>query len=186
MADRKSKVVKDRDKSSRGHASQFFVAGELCRRGWLAVVTMGNSPNTDILCSNKAGTKFVHIQVKTFLPGNKRCSVGPKAEKEFGENFFWVLGGIPGPESTRPFEYYVIPARVMAVEISREHALWLKTPGRKERAHIDNSIRVVTLPPGKGYAGWDISAYRDRWSLIEERLMGDCAHPQPHDPHRSP
>ena len=41
----------DKDKSSRGNASQFFVAGELCRRGWVAVVTMGNTPNTDILCS---------------------------------------------------------------------------------------------------------------------------------------
>ncbi len=28
-----------RDKSSRGNASQFFIAGELCRRGYSAVVT---------------------------------------------------------------------------------------------------------------------------------------------------
>ena len=27
-------------KVSRGNASQFFVAGELCRRGWVAVVTL--------------------------------------------------------------------------------------------------------------------------------------------------
>ncbi len=60
---------KDKDKSTRGHASQFFIAGELCSRGWLAVVTLGNTPNTDILCSNRAGAKFVHIQVKIFVPG---------------------------------------------------------------------------------------------------------------------
>lgn len=35
------------DKSYRANASQFFVAGELCRQGYIAVVTMGNSPNTD-------------------------------------------------------------------------------------------------------------------------------------------
>ena len=63
------------DKTFRGNASQFFVAGELCRRGYYAVVTRGNAANTDILCSNVAGTKFVHIQVKTYLPGNKTCSV---------------------------------------------------------------------------------------------------------------
>ena len=34
-----------RDKSSRGNASQFFIAGELCRRGYSAVVTLGNTPN---------------------------------------------------------------------------------------------------------------------------------------------
>ena len=80
------------DKTFRGNASQFFVAGELCLRGYYAVVTLGNAANTDILCSNVAGTKFVHIQVKTYVPGNKTCSVGQKAEKEYQDNFFWVLG----------------------------------------------------------------------------------------------
>lgn len=83
----------EKEKSSRGNASQFFVAGELCRRGYSAVVTLGNTPNTDILCSNLEGTKFVHIQVKTFVPGNRTCSVGVKAERDFGENFFWGLSG---------------------------------------------------------------------------------------------
>ncbi len=109
--------MSQKEKSSRGNASQFFVAGELCRRGYSAVVTLGNTPNTDILCSNLEGTKFVHIQVKTFVPGNRTCSVGMKAEKDFGENFFWVLGGIPKPNSNKNFEYYVIPALVMAKNI---------------------------------------------------------------------
>ena len=100
------------DKGYRGDASQFFVAGELCRRGLVAVITMGNCPNTDILCSNAQGTKFVHVQVKTFVPGNRTCSVGVKAERDFGDNFFWVLGGIPTPQQTYPFEYYVVPLRL--------------------------------------------------------------------------
>ena len=95
------------DKSTRGNASQFFVAGELCRRGYSAVVTLGNTLNTDILCSNLAGTRFVHIQVKTFIPGRRTCSVGLMAERNFGDNFFWVLGGIPEPNSARRFEYYL-------------------------------------------------------------------------------
>ena len=40
------------DKGHRRDASQFFVAGERCRRGLVAVVTLGNCPNSDILCSN--------------------------------------------------------------------------------------------------------------------------------------
>jgi len=94
-----------KDKTYRGNASQFFVAGELCRRGFSAVVTLGNTPNTDILCSNVEGTKFVHIQVKTFIPGRKTCSVGMKAEKNYGDTFFWVLGGIPEPNTDYGFEY---------------------------------------------------------------------------------
>jgi hypothetical protein len=73
-----------RDKTFRGNASQFSIAGELCRRGHAAVVTLGNTPNVDILCGNAGGTRFAHIQVKTFEPGNRTCSVGQKAAKDFG------------------------------------------------------------------------------------------------------
>ncbi len=160
-----------KEKSSRGNASQFFVAGELCRRGYSAVVTLGNTPNTDILCSNTAGTKFVHIQVKTFVPGTRTCSVGLKAERDVGPNFFWVLGGIPKPNTAAGFEYYVIPASVMAKHVSDAHRLWLKSPGVKGQKHKDSSVRTVHLPPYKSaYGDFDLSQYRDRWDLIEERL----------------
>jgi hypothetical protein len=102
------------NKTTRGNASQFFVAGELCRRGLIAVVTMGNTPNTDILCSNELGTKFVHIQVKTFVPGNKTVSVGKKAERDYGKRFIWVLSGIPQPESDKPFEFYIVPSSIVS------------------------------------------------------------------------
>ena len=61
------------------------------------MVTLGNTPNTDVLWSSIEGTRFVHIQVKTFVPGHRTCSVGMKAEKDFGGNFFWVLVGMPEP-----------------------------------------------------------------------------------------
>jgi len=159
-----------KDKSSRGNASQFFVAGELCRRGYPAVVTMGNTPNTDILCSNIEGTRFVHIQVKTYVPGGKTCSVGLKAEKDFGENFFWVLGGIPKPESDSNFIYFVIPSFVMASKISEAHLYWLGIPGKKGQAHNDSKVRTVTLPPLMSITGWDVSEYQNRWDLIENKL----------------
>jgi hypothetical protein len=164
-------LVQDRDKSSRGNASQFFVAGGLCSRGWAAVVTIGNTPNIDILCSNKAGTRFAHIQVKTFVPGNRTCSVGIKALKEFGDAFFWVLGGIPVPGTDRPFECYVIPAKDMAKNVGEAHHLWLKTPGAKGRVHKDNTVRTVHLPPYRSLSGWDISPYRDQRNLIGDKLL---------------
>jgi len=159
-----------KEKSSRGNASQFFVAGELCRRGLSAVVTMGNTPNTDILCSNLEGTRFVHVQVKTFVPGNRTCSVGMKAEKDFGQNFFWVLGGIPMPNTSKNFEYYVIPASVMARSVFDAHQSWLKSPGAKGQKHKDSTVRIVSLPPHKSFSGWDIREYFNRWDLIENRL----------------
>jgi hypothetical protein len=164
-----------RDKSSRGNASQFFIAGELCRRGYSAVITLGNTPNVDILCSNQQGTRFAHIQVKTFVPGNRTCSVGMKAMKNVGPTFFWVLGGIPLPGSDKPFEYYIIPSDIMAKNVAEAHALWLSTPGKKGQAHVDTTVRTVHLPPYQSLSGWDISQYRDQWIYIERALNADAS-----------
>lgn len=160
----------DNDKSTRGNASQFFVAGELCRRGFWAVATMGNTPNTDILYSNLEGTRFVHIQVKTFVPGNRTCSVGVKAEKDFGESFFWVLGGIPKPNTNKEFEYYIIPASVMAKHVREGHQRWLGSPRARGQPHKDNTVRTVHLPPHRSSTGWDVGEFLDRWDLIEKKL----------------
>jgi len=162
-----------KQKITRGNASQFFIAGELCRRGYSAVVTLGNTPNTDILCSNLAGTKFVHIQVKTFRHGIRTCSVGLKAEKFFGDNFLWVLGGIPLLDSEDDFEYYIIPSKIMSNNIKENHQIWLNTLGRNGRKHKDNSVRTVLLPLRIHKNGWDENNFRNRWDLIEEKLMID-------------
>lgn len=162
---------KSLDKTYRGNASQFFVAGELCRRGFVAVVTMGNCPNTDILCSNRQGTKFAHIQVKTFRPGDKTCSTGYKAERDYGENFFWILGGIPNPQTGGKFEYYIIPSQDMANNISETHTIWSNTPGKKGQPHDkDTTIRAIQMPPRKHLNGWSIEKYLNRWDIIENHL----------------
>jgi hypothetical protein len=158
------------DKSLRGNASQFFIAGELCRRGLIAVVTMGNTPNTDILCSNVEGTKFVHIQVKTYIPGSSTCPVGVKAEKNYGKNFVWVLGGIPHVNAKQPFEYFIIPSPVMSQNITDAHRLWLRGTKKNGEKRKDSNVRTVHIPPKKNYADWSIEPYRSRWDIIEDLL----------------
>ena len=93
--------------------------------------------------------------------------------KNVGPTFFWVLGGIPLPDSNKPFEYYIIPSCDMAENVAEAHELWLATPGRKGEAHKDNKVRTVHLPPDKSFSGWDILPYRDRWDLIENVLNAD-------------
>ena len=161
-----------RDTSTRGNASQFFVAGELCRRGYAAVVTMGNTPNTDVLVSDIEGRRFVHVQVKTFVPGNRTCSLSRKAEKTYGRNFFWVLCGLPKMDSAATVCFYVIPAEVLARNVAESHKIWLKTPGKKGQEHRDSNMRTVAIPPRKTRNGWSIEKYLNRWDLIEKRLTG--------------
>jgi hypothetical protein len=162
--------MKRRDKGYRGDAGQFFVAGELSRRGLVAVITLGNCPNTDILCSDADGTRFVHIQVKAFLPGKRTCNVGKKSELEYGESFFWVLAGIPDPLTDRPFEYYIIPASEMAKNMRAEFQHWVNTPGKTKPHDPENPIRGVFLPPLTNPGGWRIESYLNRWDLIERAL----------------
>lgn len=158
------------DKSARGNSSQFFVAGELCRRELVALVTVGNTPNTDILCSSKCGTKFVHIQVKTYVPGDRAVSVGKKAEKDYGEKFIWVLAGIPKPGTSKEFEYYIIPSTEVSKNVKEAADKWLSTPGKKGQAHNDSNIRVIELPPRKSLNGWSIEKFKNRWDIIEKLL----------------
>ena len=158
------------NKIARGNSAQFFVAGELCRRSLVAVVTMGNTPNTDILCSNTGGTKFVHIQVKTYVPGNSTVTVGKKAEIGFGENFIWVLSGIPEPNTSKDFEYYIIPSTEVARNVTEAHKRWLSEPGKTIRNRNDGSVRTIHLPPKLSYSGWSIEEYKNRWDIIERLL----------------
>jgi len=159
------------DKTTRGNSSQFFVAGELCRRGLVAVVTLGNTPNTDILCSNREGTKFVHIQVKTFVPGNPTVAVGRKAERNFGKNFIWVLAGIPKPNQNDNFVYYIIPSDEVSKNVKEAHEIWLNGLNSKDGSQRnDNDMRTIHIPPKRSRSGWDIAKYENRWDIIENLL----------------
>jgi restriction endonuclease Mrr len=44
------------------------------------------------------------------------------------------------------------------------------------RAHKDNAVRTVHLPPAKSFNGWDISEYRDWWDLLERALRDSACH----------
>lgn len=160
------------DKTHRGNTSQFYAAAELCRRGLVAVVTMGNCPNTDVLCSNKEGTKFAHIQVKTFRPRDKTCSVGMKAGKDYGDNFYWMLCGIPEPDDKdQTFQYFIIPSKEMGRNVRECFELWAKTLGKKGQVrNQENTFRAVALPPRKDLNGWDISPYLNNWKIIQNAL----------------
>lgn len=168
------------NKNHRASASQFFIAGELCRRGHAAVVTMGNTPNTDILVSNADGTRFVHIQVKTYVPNPKgcTCSVGKKAERDYGPNFFWILGGIQQQGQEANFDYYIIPSSVMAKYMREGHQNWLNKLGKNGRPHEDHDMRFVFIPPKPDdRSGFDITPYLNAWHLIDALLSTDenCA-----------
>ncbi|PPD31666.1 MAG: hypothetical protein CTY19_13135 [Methylomonas sp.] len=93
-----------------------------------------------------------------------------KLKKILVKIFFWILGGIPKPQSKLGFEYFIIPSTDMAKNIKEAHELWLGTPARNGQPHNQTNIRTVHLPPYKSLSGWEISKYRERWDQIEAKL----------------
>ena len=141
----------------------------MCQREIIASVTLGNSPNVDILCSNKLGTRFVHVQGKTFAPRVRSVLVGRKPLVDHGPNFVWVLVGIPREDQLfKPFEYSVIPSPAMAAFATEEHGRWLATPGRDGKPHQDNSAVAISLSSTTPLPEGTISSYLNKWSLIKD------------------
>lgn len=55
-----------------GLAGEYYVCAELCRRGYLALITPKNNPLFDIVATNQKGTKSASVQVKTRSIHNKQ------------------------------------------------------------------------------------------------------------------
>ena len=176
------------EKNQRGNAGQFFVAGELCRRGYVASVTMGNTQGVDILCSNSAWTKFVYVQVKTYPPSEEGVTVpvGTKAERIATTRIVYVLIGLPDSDTASDAwhpEYYIIPSRVVAEKAKADHATYtrdqkrevakINDPSKREmrlRKLAKNKMRTLRVPPKEDANGWSVADYKNRWDIIERLL----------------
>src|SRR2546430_17342619 len=56
---------KEGSNSLTGTAGEYYVCAELCRLGFLALLTPKNNPLFDVVVTNVNGSKSVSIQVKT-------------------------------------------------------------------------------------------------------------------------
>jgi hypothetical protein len=158
----------------RGQASQFYVAAELCRRGFHASVTLGNCPDFDVIALSESGKTMVTIQVKTYVLGHGTCAVGLKAEKDYGPTMFWVLTGLPDGHDDRP-EFYIIPSAIMAREVCRGFKTWVETKGKHgQQRDESNRIRTVHMPPHVNrHCPWDLTPYRNAWDPVM-RILRDA------------
>src|SRR5262249_12862625 len=116
----KSTVLLSRTLS--GIAGEYFVAGELSRRGYVASLTLRNTRGIDILASNADATKSVGIQVKTNQSSKQDWLLTEAAEADTAENLFYVFIrlnrlGVP--------DYYVVPRAVVAQQVRLSHKEWL-------------------------------------------------------------
>jgi hypothetical protein len=99
-------------------AAQFFVAGELTRRGYLISLTLGNAPDVDLFAVSGSGNKFM-IDVKGLSSKNFWLI----KESEVRDDLYYVLVYIPAQDQ-QP-EYYIFSSSELmnAIKSLKERTL---------------------------------------------------------------
>jgi hypothetical protein len=140
-----------------GACGEYHVAAELSRRGWLATVTIKNSPGTDVLAQHLETGRVVMIQTKTASPGSNFRLKSSDERVARNDNEWYALVGLRGVDE-RP-DFYLLPRNHVALHLYVGHRHWLSEPGRGGRPRVDSSIRSIYRA--------DVVPYQERWELLE-------------------
>ena len=143
-----------------GVSGEYFVAAELSRRGWIAVLTLKNTPNIDVIATTPDGSRTLNIQVKTRSIGNRQGWILNKGIETVlpGNNFYIAFVDLVG-ENEKP-DYFLIPKNLFAKWIAKHHQEWLAAPGRSGHVRVDNPIRAFD----KAQFGV-FEKYHNNWSI---------------------
>jgi len=139
---------------STGNAGEYFVAGELERRGFTCAVPTSNTKDFDILIINRNNNKQYAIQVKTTMHKKKSWMLSKKNEKLYADNIFYVFVSLNELETP---EFHVVPSKVVAEKIKEDHQNWLSVPGKNGKIHNDSSMRIFND---------DDNIFLNRWDLL--------------------
>ena len=142
------------DNAMIGSAGEYFVAGELSRRGLIAALTMSGTDAFDILAVRKETQETFAIQVKTTQYQKASWLLGKKDEAARGTHAFYVFVRLNG---TALPEYYIIPAAEVAQKLREDHMRWMNTLGKDGKPHKESGIRELRIEPGDAryYNRWD-------------------------------
>ncbi len=147
-------MINKLSKGITGIAGEYFVAGELSRRGFMASVTLRNNDSIDIHASKLSNNKIFAIQVKTNQYGGRSWPLSKKAELLKSDNLFYIFVALKGL-TERP-EYFIVSSEYIADSLKNGHAIWLATPGKKGQPHRDTNMRQFQDKEGQFLEQWDL------------------------------
>jgi len=137
-----------------GNSGEYFVAGELERRGFTVAVPMSNVKDFDILAINRKTYEQFALQVKTTGYKQKRWTLAKKNEELVGDNIIYVFVSLN--ELAAP-EYHIVPSKVVAETLKVDYEKWIETPGKKGQQHNETNIRIFKDEEDE---------YLDKWELL--------------------
>jgi hypothetical protein len=145
-----------RNKVLTGVSGEYFVAGELSRRGYLASITLRNTKGVDILCSNANVSKSVGIQVKAKSGMSRSWILSEKCEIYHANDLYYVFVNISEKTDEAP-NYTIVPSKIVANYIQKSHANWLKLPKKNGDPRKNSNMRKFNDLEEK---------YSNRWDLL--------------------
>ena len=151
---------------------EFLVAAELARRGWLAAVLSGNTPDFDLVATDVKGRSAL-VQVKAIrkgtwqfdaaryvdikfvgkkqIPGRlKRLSVNPVC-------VLVVVGDVGEVDA-----YFVLPMRTLQRQLVANHRAWLKKHGGVRPKNPKSTHTALSVE--------QVERYRDNWAEIDRAV----------------
>lgn len=144
-----------------GATGEYYVCAELCKRGFLALLTPKNNPLFDVLATNAAGSRSVAIQVKTRSIGNEagwRLGIDV-CEKQDNPNLFTVLVNLRNEQTP---EYLIFEHDKLATTIERIHAAYMAKPKKDGTKRVEVDFRWYD----EGDISEDDQKRRDNWEPI--------------------
>lgn len=137
---------KTKSTSISGAAGVYFVAGELSRKGYIALTTTRNTKGIDLIVSNVGFTKTAYLQVKTNSYKYDFWIVG---KPEVRDNLFYVFVNLLGGQE-KP-EYYIVPSQ----DVYQQFQSWQNRRKYEELSDADK-VQITNLVKS-GKTAWKIA-----------------------------
>lgn len=141
-----------------GHAGELFVCAELSKRGIINALLPENFSDDDIMISNKAGTKYGFIQVKSCHPDRSKSFIltEKSTRADAGDDHYFVFVWLGRAHLNESPKYWISKHREVREACSDHSASG--SSNWERRFYVDSVIPPsVSLNPS--WAG--------RWNLFD-------------------
>ena len=156
-----------------GRTGEYTVAAQLSRRGWVALMTFGNTPGVDLLAWHPDRDKesLVAVQVKTADTSRQAFQVKPEHEDHSKIGSYWFVFVKLNKEFEQP-DLFVVPGDTVAAilfAVRRRH----EVAGKSTSWH--RVIHPSWIAAYQGQDAWDVFGM----SAHERRQRTDSQTPTP-------
>lgn len=142
------------DKILTALTGEYFVAAELCRRGYVASLTLKNYPKVDIFALDPKTQAATPVQVKAVRRSKGWLAFVPGDAADYAGAFVFVVIG----DDARPYEVFILTGAEVSERSRRSRQRYAALPRRGK------AVREEDQPLMLGES--DMENRRDRWDLI--------------------